>query len=103
MLGGGLVFFSPLPVGVPHQLATLKRACGFFLKKQHVAAHSPLERLWELLSAGIVAVVGKARFVVLVYPPCELGLVEVDACPAESHGPSSLLHSHTCSVVAGRC
>ena len=56
-----MVFF-PLPVVVPHQLATLKRACcGFFLKKQRVAANSASERLWELLSAGVVAAVGKAQ------------------------------------------
>lgn len=56
------VFFSSLRVVVPHQLATLKRACcGFFLKKQRVAANSALERLWELLSAGAAAAAGKAQ------------------------------------------
>lgn len=59
--GARCFFFFPLPV-IPHQPATLKRArCGFFLKKQRVAANSASERLWELLSAGVVAAAGKAQ------------------------------------------
>lgn len=33
----------------------------FFLKKQHVAANSASEVLWELLSTGVVAAAGKAQ------------------------------------------
>lgn len=98
----GLYFFS-LHVVVLHQLATLKRACcGFFLKEQHVAANSALERLWELLSAGTAAAAGKAqtgRGAVGTQP----GLAGGDASPAEWQDPSFPLHSHTHLVVARRC